>query len=432
MGAATQARRLDPDLEIVVAEKGRFTSYSACGIPYLVAGDVPSVDDLIVKTPAELRSSYRIDVRIRHEVVAIDLDARQAEVRDLERERTIRLPFDLLHLGMGARPIRPDLPGIDEPWVRGVQTLDDGVALLDAAKQHRCRDVIIVGAGYIGLEMAEAFHRWGARVTLIDSADHVLDRGLDPDLGACLCDALTRLGVRVRLGERVVAFESRRVITASGALPADLVVLGMGVQPNAELAEAAGVELGARGAVGVDRQQRTSAEGVYAAGDCADTYDVVAQRRTYVALGTVANRAARVAGINLGGGYATFPGVAGTAVTKVCAFEVGRTGLTEVDAASAGFESFAAKIDSTARSGYFPGAENVTVKLVVERRTGRLLGGQIVGGPGSAKRVDVLAVALHARLTVQDLLDADFSYAPPFSPVWDPVQAAARQALRQL
>jgi NADPH-dependent 2,4-dienoyl-CoA reductase/sulfur reductase-like enzyme len=429
MGAATQARRLDPDLEIVVAERGRFTSYSACGIPYLVGGDVSSVEDLVVKTPAELRAQHRIDVRPGHEVVAVDLDRRQAELRDVERERTMRLPFDQLMFGTGARPARPDLPGIDEPWVHGVQTLEDGTRLLDAAESSSCRDVIIVGAGYIGLEMAEAFHRRGSRVTLVEASDHVMGRTLDPDLGARVAAALERLGVEVRLGERVEAFEGGRVITAGGALPADVVVLGLGVEPNGELAADAGIELGVRGAIQVDRRQRTSAEGVYAAGDCADTFDTIALRRIYVALGTVANRTARVAGINLGGGYATFPGVVGTAVTKICETEVGRTGLTERDAASAGFEAVTVSIESTVRAGYFPGAESVTVKLVVERGTGRLLGGQLVGGPGAAKRIDVLATALYAGLTVNDLVNVDLSYAPPFSPVWDPVQAAARKAL---
>ena len=265
-------------------------------------------------------------------------------------------------IGTGARPVRPDLPGIDEPWVHGVQTLEDGSALLEAVERGRCRDVVVVGAGYIGLEMAEAFHRRGAQVTLVDADDHVMGRTLDPDISECLGDALAKLGVEVRLGERVEAFEGGRVITGTGALPADLVVLGLGVEPNSQLAEEAGLELGEHGAIHVDRRQRTSADGVYAAGDCADTFDTVAGRRTYIALGTVANRTARVAGINLGGGYATFPGVVGTAVTKVCDFEVGRTGLTEHEASAAGFGAVTVTIDSTVRAGYFPGAEPVTVK----------------------------------------------------------------------
>src|SRR4051812_49254995 len=200
MGAATQARRLDPGLEIVVAERGRFTSYSACGIPYLVGGDVKHADALVVKTPDRLRAEHRIDVRVGHEVVGVDLDRRQAEVRDLEHERTIRLPFDELMFGTGARPLRPDLPGIDEPWVHGVQNLEDGTRLVEAAEATRCRDVIVVGAGYIGLEMAEAFHRRGARVTLVDASEHVMARTLDADLAARVAEALAGLGVQVRLG----------------------------------------------------------------------------------------------------------------------------------------------------------------------------------------------------------------------------------------
>jgi NADPH-dependent 2,4-dienoyl-CoA reductase/sulfur reductase-like enzyme len=397
-----------------------------------VAGDVPTVDDLVVKTPAELRSEHRIDVRTRHEVVAIDLDARSAEVRDLDRERTIRLPFDQLAFGTGARPVRPQLPGIDEPWVHGVQNLEDGASLLAAAETGRCRDVIVVGGGYIGLEMAEAFHRRGARVTLVEANDHVMARTLDPELSSRVEDALSGLGVKVRLGERVEAFDRGRVVTGTGALPADLVVLGLGVEPNSELAREAGVGLGEHDAIRVDRRQRTDADGVYAAGDCAESWDLVARRHRYIALGTVANRTARVAGTNLGGGYATFPGIVGTAVTKVCEHEVGRTGLTEADADAAGFQAVTVSIDSTVRAGYLPDAPPVTVRLVAERGTGRLLGGQILGGPGAAKRIDVLATALTCRLTVADLVDLDLSYAPPFSPVWDPLQVAARQALRKI
>jgi NADPH-dependent 2,4-dienoyl-CoA reductase/sulfur reductase-like enzyme len=226
----------------------------------------------------------------------------------------------------------------------------------------------------------------------------------------------------------VTGFEPGAVHTAEGTFPADLVVLGLGVTPNSELAAEAGLRTGTRGAIRVNRRQQTSADGVWAAGDCCESLHLVSQRRLHVALGTVANKQGRVAGINIGGGYATFPGVVGTAVTKVCRTEVARTGLTEWEATADGFEYVTARIESTTRAGYFPGAGDITVKLVAERETGRLLGGQIVGVEGAAKRVDVLAVALTARMTVHDLVDLDLSYAPPFSPVWDPVLVAARQA----
>ncbi|MEI7592477.1 MAG: FAD-dependent oxidoreductase [Actinomycetes bacterium] len=423
--AATNARRLDPDLEIVAFEKGNRASFSACGIPYLVGGEVEDVDTLVIRTPREFRDKNRIDVRVDHEVTEVDLDRRQVEVHDSVHGRSFRLGFDHLVIATGARPIRPDLPGIDGEHIHGVQTLDDGSRLLAYAEQSRCQKVVVVGGGYIGLEMAEAFVMWGADVTLVDAGPQVMHT-LDPEMAAIVEVALERHSVKVRTNVAVTGFESGAVHTADGRIPADLVVLGIGVTPNAELAVAAGIAVGARGAISVDRRQQTAIEGVWAAGDCAESFHLVSQRPVHIALGTVANRQGRVAGINIGGGYAHFPGVIGSAVTKICGTEIGRTGLTEFEALRDGFDAVSATIESTTKAGYFPGAQAITVKLVVEAGSGRLLGGQIVGGDGSAKRIDTVAVAITAGLTADELINVDLSYAPPFSPVWDPVATAAR------
>ena len=428
MAAASQARRLRPDpddLEIVAFEKGTRTSFSACGIPFRVGGVVAELDDLVARTPEEHRAKSHIDVRIRHEVTAIDLDARRVEVRNLDEGSTSVEPFDQLLIGTGARPIRPPLPGIDLPFVEGVQNLDDADRLMHLAAD--VRNVVVVGGGYIGLEMAEAFCMRGAEVTVVEAAPQVM-RTLDDDMGALVHDAMLRQGVAVRTGVAVEGFEEGRVLTADGPIAADLVVLGIGVQPNGELAGAAGIELGVRGAIRVDRRQRTSAEGVWAAGDCCESVHLVSQQPVHVALGTVANRQARVAGINIGGGYASFPGVIGSAVTKLCDTEIGRTGLTVAEAEEAAFEPAAATITGKTRVHYFPGSEEIRVKIVAERGTGRVLGGQIVGGEGSAKRIDVVATAITANMTAAQLAETDLSYAPPFSPVWDPVLIAARKA----
>jgi NADPH-dependent 2,4-dienoyl-CoA reductase/sulfur reductase-like enzyme len=425
MAAATQARRRQPYLDIVALERGAWTSYSACGIPYLVGGEVAALDDLVVRTPEKHREE-RIDVRLRHEAMAIDADARTVEVRDHQRQRTFQLGFDLLHVGTGARPTRPDLPGIDGPAIHGVQTLDDAKDLLDHARTSQCRSVVVVGGGYIGLEMAEAFVRWGAKVTLVESGPQLMGT-LDPDMAARLVAPIEGLGIDVRLGASVTAFESGRVLVEGGSpIDADLVVLGLGVTPNAELAGDAGATLGARGALVVDRRQRTNLDGVYAAGDCSTSHHLVSGREVHIALGTVANKQGRVAGINIGGGYATFPGVVGTAVTRVCEVEVGRTGLSEREIAAAGFEAVSTTIESTARAGYLPDPPSMVVKLHAERGTGRLLGAQIVGGQGSAKRIDTIATALHARMRVDELIDLDLAYAPPMGTTWDPLAVAAR------
>lgn len=431
MAAASQARRLKPYMEIVALEKGDYTSYSACGIPYLVAGDVRDAGQLVARTPEVFRDEFRIDMRMAHEAMSIDLEAGKVEVRDHARDRTFQLGFDLLHIGTGARPLRPDLPGIDLPIVHGVQTLTDGIHLLEHAKRNACKRVVIVGGGYIGIEMAEAFIRWGASVTLIDGNEQVMGT-FDPDMAEPIAAAMRRQGVDLRLGVRALGFESDRVETSAGPILADLVVLGLGVVPNSELAGDAGITLGVRHAIRVDRRQQTSVEHVFAAGDCAESFHRVSGRQVHVALGTVANKQGRVAGINLGGGYARFPGVVGTAISKVCSLEMARTGLSESESMRSGFRYETVTIESTTRAGYFPDTKPITVKVLAERGSRRLLGAQIVGEEGAAKRIDVLATAITAGMTVDEVIDLDLAYAPPFSGVWDAVHIAARKAAEAL
>lgn len=432
MAAASQARKRSADLEIVALEMGRWTSYSACGIPYLVGGEVEHLEDLVARSPQEFRDRFRIDVRLRSEVTAIDTAAQRVEVRDHAHSRTYNLGYDHLHIGTGALATRPQLPGIDGPDVHGVQNLEDASRLLASVSRREAKRVVVVGGGYIGLEMAEAFLHRGAHVTVVTATAQPMST-LDEDMGAIVAATMRDHGIDVRCGERVEAFEPGVVHTSgAGVLRADLVILGMGVMPNSRLAAEAGVETGHRGAIRVDRRQRTSVPGVWAAGDCCESFHRVTGRFLHVALGTVANKQGRVAGINLGGGYATFPGVVGTAATKLCSLEVGRTGLTEKEAKAAGFEYVAVNVESTTRAGYYPGSEPIRIKLLAERRSGRLLGGQILGKEGAAKRVDVLATALTAQMTVDDMIALDLSYAPPFSPVWDPVLIAARKAAESI
>jgi NADPH-dependent 2,4-dienoyl-CoA reductase/sulfur reductase-like enzyme len=429
MAAATNARRRRPDLEIVALEKGAWTSYSACGIPYVIGGDVLSLERLVARTPQQHRDQSVIDVRTGHEAMQIDLDARTVEIRNHVQERTYRLGFDILHIGTGGKPRRPPIPGINGPRVFGVQTLDDADHLLAQITSGTIRRVAVVGGGYIGLELAEAFVKRRAEVTVIERGPEVMAAALDPDVGAMVTQAMRREGITVLCGEEVIGIEDGAVTTSERSVPADIVVLGLGVGPNSTLASDAGLELGRRDAIKVDRRQKTSADGVWAAGDCCQSYHLVTGEPFYVALGTVANKQARVAGINIGGGYATFPGVVGTAITRLCQIEIGRTGLTEREAVAAGFGYVVAKIESTTRAGYFPDTGPITVKLVAERASGRVLGGQVFGHEGTAKRIDVLATAITARMSAEDVVQLDLSYAPPFSPVWDPVQVAARKAV---
>jgi NADPH-dependent 2,4-dienoyl-CoA reductase/sulfur reductase-like enzyme len=431
MSAAMQVRRRQPDREIVVLEKGRWTSYSACGIPYLVGGSVGEIDDLVARTPETFRAEHRIDVRLGHEARALDLDARTVEAWDHMAGRNVEVGFDTLHVATGARPLRPDLPGIDLPHVHGVQTLDDAAALEKAVTGGGVETVVVVGGGYIGLEMAEAFVQRGLATTLVERSDHLMP-SLDADVAAPLADALGGLGVDVRLGTGLEAVEDRAVHAGGERLPADLVILGLGVRPNAELAAGAGLGTGVNGAVRVDRRQRTTAEGVWAAGDCCESHHLVARAPVHVALGTVANKQGRVAGINMAGGYAAFPGVLGTAVTKVCSVEIGRTGLSGQEADRHGFAHVEASVEGDSRAGYLPERRPITLKALAEVGSGRLLGAQIVGREGAAKRIDVLATAIQAGMTVDEVVELDLGYAPPFGPVWDPVHLVARRLLTAL
>jgi NADPH-dependent 2,4-dienoyl-CoA reductase/sulfur reductase-like enzyme len=435
MSAASQARRLEgpDDLEIVAFDRGNFSSYSACGIPYLVGGAVGDVDRLVVRSPDVFREKQAIEVKLRHEVAEVDLDRGVAVVLDHDGGGRRDEGFDALMVATGAVPRRPALPGADATGVFGVQTLDDGVALRAFVAERKPARAVIVGGGYVGLEMAEAFCTLGLETHLVDAAPQPMTR-LDPDMGERVAGELREFGTFLHMGEEVVGFETAEagevagVVTEAGTIPAGVVVLGLGVRPNTALAEAAGVALGPSGGIAVDRRMRASHEAVWAAGDCAEKHHRVSGRPVAVALGTHANKEGRVAGINLGGGYATFPGVVGTAATKVGALEVARTGLNESEAAETGFVTESTVTDSTTRAGYYPGAAPITTKLVVERGTGRLLGAQIVGHEGAAKRIDALALAVWNAMTVEELLGADLSYAPPYSPVWDPVVGAARRA----
>jgi NADPH-dependent 2,4-dienoyl-CoA reductase/sulfur reductase-like enzyme len=431
MATASQVRRMRPDVEIVALEMGNRTSYAACGIPYHVAGLVPDVENLVARTPAEFRQRQNIDVRLRSEVTSIDVAGRSVEVRDLDAGRTYALGFDDLCIGTGAKAVRPPIPGIDADWVHVVKTLDDSSRLWELASGGTCHEVVVVGAGYIGLEMAEAFVAWGSHVTVVDAADQVMST-LDPDMAELVREAMVGHGIDVRLGAGVVGFADHKVVLADGELPADLVVLGMGVVPNTALAADAGITLGHRGAIVVDGRQATSADRIWAAGDCATSRHLITGDNIHVALGTVANRQARVAGVNIAGGEATFGGVVGTAITRVCTTEIARTGLSEAECRAAGMEFVVGTVESRTRAHYYPGSAPMTVKVLAAPGTGRVLGCQIVGGEGAAKRIDTMATAITAGFGVRDMVDLDLAYAPPFSPVWDPVVLASRQAIRHI
>ena len=436
MSAASKVRREDAQREIVVFERSPHTSYSACGLPYYIAGLVEKAESLIARSPEKFREKYRIDARIRHEVLAIDPAASRVRVCNLETLQEWWEPYDQLLVATGAVPYCPALPGLEAKGIYGLSTLESGIRIRRMVDGEKPRRAVIVGGGYIGLEMAEALIIRGLEVALVQRGPQVMGT-LDPDMGALVSQALRDIGVTLYLGEELTGFETVDglvvgVRTDRRLLPADVVILGMGVRPNSGLAKAAEIPLGVRESIRVNARMQTGVEGIWAAGDCAESFHLVSRRPFYVALGTVANKQGTVAGANLAGGVATFPGVLGTAVTKICQYEVARTGLLEEELQELDIDYATAVIESRTRAGYYPGAGKITVKVLAEKGSGRLLGGQIVGVEGAAKRIDVVATALTAGMTAQQVVDLDLSYAPPYSPVWDPVQTAARQVLKEI
>ena len=436
MSAASKVRREQPGREIIVFEKSRYTSYSACGIPYYISETVETVDELIVRSPEEFRTKYNIDVRTRHLVLEVDTAGKRIKVLDKELSREFWQDYGQLLIATGGKPFCPDIPGNDAEGVFGISTLKSGIKLENYIEEKKPKTAVIVGGGYIGLEMAEALLIRGLKVTLVTRGQQVMNT-LDPDMGTIVSEAMRQLGVTLYLGEELIGFELKDnkvvgIITSKQTIPTDIVVFGMGSSPNTEFLSGSGIALGVKGAIQVNERMETNIPDVWAAGDCTDTFDIVAKQPAYIALGTIANKQGLVAGSNIAGEAATFPGAVGTAVCKVCSYEVARSGLREKDLKRLGINYVATTIKSKTRASYYPDAKTIWVKLLAEKGTGRLLGGQIIGEEGAAKRIDVVATALTHGLSLQNIIDLDLSYAPPFSPVWDPVQTAARKLINDI
>ena len=431
MTAASKIRREQSEREIIVFERGKYTSYAACGIPYYIAGHVESEEDLIARKPKVFREKQNIDIRIRHEVIEIDAANKQIRVKDIERDEVYTETWDDLLIATGASAVKPDLPGIDAKGVFALSSLQSGIDVFNYMKKNSPKKAVIVGGGYIGIEMAEALLDRDMDVTLIDMAPQVMTT-MDMDMAELILEFMKKEGIKVFPEEKLSRFENyadggiKSVITDKKSHHADLVILGMGVKPNSELAAEAGIKLGAGNSICVKKDLTTSVPHIWAAGDCAESYHLLKKQQVFVPLGTVANKHGLVTGINISGGKAEFPGVLGTAITKFRELEISRTGLSEKETKELGLDYKSNTIEATTLSSYYPGTGKISVKLVIEKVTGRILGGQIVGTNGAAKRIDTIAAAITGNMTVQQLVDMDLSYAPPFSPVWDPVQTAAR------
>jgi CoA-dependent NAD(P)H sulfur oxidoreductase len=416
LSAAARARRIDPSLEIVVLEKGPVISYGACGLPYFVEGRVHEASQLIVYTPEYFRKERNIEVRIGARVVAISHPRREVQLEDGGRVR-----YDRLIIATGARCDVSGIAGASLPHVFTLHTIADAERMRLFLREKQPKRAVVVGAGYIGLEAADAIRRHGVEVEIIERGKDALLRE-DPQFTAAVQKQLELHGVGIRFGVTVRNIEE---------LTADMVVLSAGFKPNVELAAEAGVELGRSGAIRTDDRMETSLRGVYAAGDCAEVTHLVTGRPAYIPLGTTANKAGRVAGANAAGGRERFPGIVGTSIVGIFGTAFGTTGFSAVQARAEGFDAVAARIEANAKPRYFGGTKT-TVELVADRATRRLIGGSVIGEEGAAGRINVIASALQSRLKVDDFEQLDLAYSPPFAPVWDPLLIAAQQLIKQL
>jgi len=427
--AAAKARRTDEHAEIVIFERGPYVSFANCGLPYFIGDEIQDREKLLLQTPASFWARFRIRVDVRHEVLRIDRAEKRVLVKALDSGTTFFESYDALILATGAGAIVPEIPGLPAKNAFVVKTLPDADRVKAWIEEHRPTQAVVVGAGFIGLETAEALHKKGLKVTVVERLPQVLPP-LDADVAELVADHVRGAGVGLVLSDGIARLTGGDVATAvvlqSGrVLPTDLVILSIGVRPELTLAREAGLAVGAAGGLVVTSAMRTSDPDIYAAGDAVETIQLVTGRPTRLPLAGPANKQGRVAGANAAGGQLTFPGALGTAIVECLGVTAGKTGLSEREAAAEGLGFTVAWTHPQHHAGYYPGAKPLHIKLIAESSTGRLLGAEVVGSLGVDKRLDVLATALHARMTVDDLEDLDLAYAPAFSSAKDPVILAA-------
>jgi NADPH-dependent 2,4-dienoyl-CoA reductase/sulfur reductase-like enzyme len=430
MSAASKLRRADPKAEIAVYERGSFLSYGACGLPYYIGGWNEDPQKLIARTPEKFRE-MGIETHLRHEVLRVDAARKTVTVRDLDSGREFEDRWDRLMIAVGCRSAAPPVPGYDLPAVFSLRSMEDGLLLHEIARLPGVRHAVIVGGGAIGVEMAEALTRLGKRITLLEGAERLL-RPFEPEFSELAARELERNGVTLRLNSRLQAIEEkgdhRLVRTEKEEIACDLVLMAAGIRPETAFLKETGIRMARNGAILVDREMRTSLPDVYAAGDCATCYHRVLEEDYYLALGTAANKTGRIAGANLAGGHEKFAGVLGTAAIKVFDLEMGRTGLSEAEAARTGLPYRTKMITSQDHPNYYPDPSPLAIKLIYDARTRRILGANVAGSHDAVMRTDIFAVAVHAGMTAEELGTVDLAYAPPFASVWDAVHIAANAA----
>lgn len=434
MSAASRAKRNRPDLDVTVLEKTEDVSYSACGMPYNIADPDRLMEDLVVRQAQVFRDKQGIDLRTGHCVTSIDRQAKTVTGEKMSGEE-FEVFYDRLLIATGASANMLDIPGVDLPGVMALKSLEDGRRIKDFLVANRVTTAVIIGMGYIALEMVEALHARNIQVDMVKPGPLFLP-WMNREMASVVGEDIESHGVNLHPGWEIKRIETcergLRVLCDGGTLEGQLVLVGIGVKPNSDLARDAGLDLGPYGSISVDRTLQTPDENIYAAGDCADAFHVVTGEKTWIPLALRANRAGWAVADNVIGTRTELPGIVGTAVFKVFDMQVARTGLCVADAEEYGFEPAEAMIKSSSRAHAHPGATPIWVQMVGDKKTGRLLGAQLIGKDGAAHRVNAAAVALHAKMTVEQFTQCDLAYAPPFGPTWDPLLTAANQLLKKV
>ena len=424
--AAARIRRLDEQAEIVVFERSGYISYANCGLPYYIGGVITDQAELTLQTPESFWQRFRVDMRVRHEVIAIHPERKAVSVRNLSTGETFEESYDKLLLSPGAKPTQPELPGVGQVFT--LRTVEDTLRIHEFVKTHHPRSVVLAGGGFISLEMAENLRELGMEVTMVQRPKQLMNP-FDPEMASFIHAKMRKKGVRLLLGHTVEGFEVapggvRVLLKGAEPLEAELVVLAIGVTPDTQLAKEAGLELGVKGSIAVNDRMETSVPDIYAVGDAVQVQHFVTGEHTLISLAGPANKQGRIAADNICGGTSRYQGSQGSSVVKVFDMTAAATGINEQAARKAGIECDKVYLSPASHAGYYPGGRLLNMKVLFEKNTYRLLGAQIVGSEGVDKRIDVLATAIRAGLTALDLKDLDLAYAPPYSSAKDPVNMA--------
>ena len=424
--AAARIRRRDEQAEIVVFERSGYISYANCGLPYYIGGVITDQAELTLQTPESFWQRFRVDMRVRHEVIAIHPERKAVSVRNLSTGETFEESYDKLLLSPGAKPTQPELPGVGQEFT--LRTVEDTLRIHEFVKTHHPRSVVLAGGGFISLEMAENLRELGMEVTMVQRPKQLMNP-FDPEMASFIHAKMRKKGVRLLLGHTVEGFEEapggvRVLLKGAEPLEAELVVLAIGVTPDTQLAKEAGLELGVKGSIAVNDRMETSVPDIYAVGDAVQVQHFVTGEHTLISLAGPANKQGRIAADNICGGNSRYQGSQGSSVVKVFDMTAAATGINEQAARKAGIECDKVYLSPASHAGYYPGGRLLNMKVLFEKNTYRLLGAQIVGSEGVDKRIDVLATAIRAGLTALDLKDLDLAYAPPYSSAKDPVNMA--------